>query len=244
MNEVLVCLLLSVVVAATQHIAGTEEFIAAVKQGDEGRIESMLKESARLAAARDPEGVSAPLLALYHGKKEIAQRLAASKEAVEPLDVFEAAAFGRIERLTALLSTDPGLANAYAQDGFFPLGLAAFYGQEKAVTILISAGADPNLTARNSMKVRALHAAAAAHSLPIADQLIAGGADLNAPQQGGFTPLHEAAGSGQVALARRLIDAGADVNAKADDGRTALSMALDQQNQEMVQLLRARGAVE
>jgi ankyrin repeat protein len=225
-----------------QEMNPKEDFLDAVKAGDTKRIEALLDSTPSLAAARNEAGVSAPLLALYYQKKDAAPVLLARKEALEPIDVFEAAAFGRSGRLSAILDGSPDLVNAYASDGFYPLGLAAFFGREDAVRLLLSRSADPNLAARNAMKVRALHAAAAAHSLSIAIALIDAGSDVNAPQQAGFTPLHEAAATGQLDLARLLLDRGAEVNAKTEDGRTALALARKANQTAMIELLASRGA--
>ncbi len=218
-------------------MASKEEFFAAVTGEDVSRLRALVEESPSLAAARNETGVSAPLLALYHRKRETAEFLVARKESITPLDVFEAAAFGRAARLEMILDDGPALVDAYATDGFFPLGLAAFYGHEEAVRLLLARGASPNLAARNAMKVAAIHAASAAGSLVIARLLIEAGADVNAVQQAGFTPLHAAAMTGQLDLAKLLLDRGADPNAKADDGRTALAMARDAKQQAVVDLL-------
>jgi ankyrin repeat protein len=214
-----------------------EDFLGAVTGGDARLVAALVEESPLLAAAKNEKGVSAPLLALYHRKNEIADFLVSRKEAIAPLDVFEAAAFGRTARLKAILDDDRTLTDAYASDGFFPLGLAAFYGHEEAVRLLLARGASPNLAARNALKVAAIHAACAAGSLAIARALIDAGADVNAVQQAGFTPLHAAAMTGQVELARLLVDRGADPGAKADDGRTALEMARHAKQQAVVNLL-------
>jgi len=105
------------------------------------------------------------------------------------------------------------------------------------VRLLLARGANPNLAARNAMKVAAIHAASASGSLGIALSLIEAGAEVNAVQQAGFTPLHAAAMTGQTELVKLLLDRGADPNAKADDGRTALAMARDAKRQAVIDLL-------
>ena len=57
-----------------------------------------------------------------------------------PVDIFEASALGLVDRIAALVSSDPRLVSSYAQDGFYPLGLAAFFGHLDAVRALIAAG--------------------------------------------------------------------------------------------------------
>jgi uncharacterized protein len=102
------------------------------------------------------------LEALYAGKDdEVAGLLAAGSE----LDVFEAAAFGRAERLRELLDEDAARANAYGEDGFQPLGLACFFGHVEAARLLLERGADANTLARNEhIQTNALHAAAASEN--------------------------------------------------------------------------------
>ena len=98
------------------------------------------------------------LQAIYRGDRARADELLA----VDPeLDVFEAAAVGRTERLGELLDEDPSLANAWAEDGFQPLGLASFFGHVDAARFLVEHGAEVNSASRNDLKVMPLHSAAA-----------------------------------------------------------------------------------
>jgi ankyrin repeat protein len=150
------------------------------------------------------------LAAIYGGDQDrVADLLAADPE----LDVFEAAAVGRADRLEALLDDDPSLANAWAQDGFQPLGLASFFGQVETVRLLLERGAEVNSPSRNDMKVMPLHSAAATGDpearYEIAALLLAHGADPNARQQDDYTPLMAADQHGDERLGRLLEEHGA-----------------------------------
>ena len=99
------------------------------------------------------------LQAIYRGDRDEAERLAAGRG----LDVFEAAALGRTERLRALLDEDPKRASAFGDDGFHPLGLACFFGHVEAARLLLERGADANALSRNEhIQTAAIHAGSAA----------------------------------------------------------------------------------
>jgi hypothetical protein len=83
--------------------------------------------------------VSEALQALYEGDRERADELRAPDD---ELPAYEAAAFGRIERLQQLLDEDPANANAWSPDGFTALHLAIFGGSDEAVRLLVERGAD------------------------------------------------------------------------------------------------------
>jgi ankyrin repeat protein len=129
------------------------------------------------------------------------------------LDVFEAAAVGKADRLRELLDQDASLANAWADDGFQPLGLASFFGHLEAARLLLERGAEVNSASRNDMKVMPLHSAAATSDperrYELAEVLLEAGADPNAVQQDEFTPLMAADQSGDERLGALLIRHGA-----------------------------------
>jgi ankyrin repeat protein len=149
------------------------------------------------------------LQAVYRGDRDEAERLARGRE----LDVFEASALGRTERVRELVDADPSLANAWADDGFQPLGLASFFGQPETARVLIERGADVNSASRNQMKVMPLHSAAAAQDpqvrYEIAELLLEAGADPNARQQDDYTPLMAADQHGDARLRELLVRHGA-----------------------------------
>ena len=150
------------------------------------------------------------LQAVYRGDQaRVDEVLAESPE----LDVFEAAAVGRTDRVRELLDQDPALANAWAEDGFQPLGLASFFGHVEAARLLVERGAEVNSASRNDMKVMPLHSAAATGDpdarYELAKLLLEAGADPNARQQDDYTPLMAAEQHGDERLSELLLAHGA-----------------------------------
>ena len=227
--------------ASTQQKAVKQEFLSAVKQGDVAKVRELLRKNPSLARVTDENGVSALLQAVYNGRNDVADLLLAS---VVKLNIFEASATGRTKRVRALLKANPDLANAFAPDGFTPLGLAAFFGHRETVEALVSGGAKVNLSSRNALKAVPLRSAAVAGHLEVAQFLIARGAEIDALGEGGYTPLHEVAGSGRIEFAKLLLNHGANINARGDDGKTPLTIALESNQTEMANFLRERGAVQ
>ncbi len=170
--------------------------------------------------------MSAALQALYAGDVEKAQRLL---PADEELSVFDAAAFGRVERLTSILAEDPSQAAALSDDGFTALHLAVFGNQAEAAQALLDRGAEVNaLSGGNIARVPPLGTAAFARSVPLARLLLDAGADVNAQGEGGFTALHSAAQNGDAELVRLLLERGADPGLAAADGRRPADFAADE----------------
>ncbi|MGH2451746.1 MAG: ankyrin repeat domain-containing protein [Candidatus Limnocylindria bacterium] len=214
-----------------------DAFFAAVKTGDVAGVRRRLAEDPALATARDESGATGLLLAMYRGRAEVA---AAIRERHHELDAFEAAAYGDLARLRALVEGDPALANAVAPDGFSPLGLAAFFRHEACVAYLLERGADPSAASRNEMRVTPLHSAVAVGHAGIARALIEAGAAVGARQRHGWTPLHGAADSGDLETVRLLLERGADPSATHDGGKTALDVAREKGHAGVAALLEER----
>lgn len=148
------------------------------------------------------------LQALYAGDVERAQALLGPDD---ELDVFTAAAFGRVERLERLLRDDPSLATAFADDGFTALHLAVFGGRRDAADVLIEHGADVNVRSRGAVaRVPPLGTAAFVGSVELARLLLDRGADVNGEGEGGFTALDSAAANGNDELVRMLESRGGE----------------------------------
>jgi len=153
------------------------------------------------------------LQALYRGEDEQVEKLLA----VDPqLDVFEAAAFGRSERLRELLDEDPSRANAFGDDGFHPLGLACFFGHLEAARLLLERGAGVNTLSTNEhVQTAAIHAAAAAAGdeatrYELVKLALEHGADPDLPQGGGFRAIDAARQNGDARVEQLLLEHGAN----------------------------------
>ena len=133
---------------------------------------------------------------------------------------------GDVEAIRRLLHADPALASArfvgekgsttplhVVTDwpGYFPNG-------PEIATLLIGAGADPNArTTGQSQQIgpgdeTPLHYAASSDDVDVAEALIDGGADIEAPDGSIGTPLDNAIGYGCWHVARLLVARGASVD--------------------------------
>ncbi len=218
------------------------EFLDAVKRGDRESVEKMVRADPSLLGAKDEHGTSALLLSCYYGKAEVANTLLTHRP---DLDIREAATVGDAARISELGARDPSSVNALGDDGFHPLGLAAFFKRPAAVRALLDLGADPHLATRPA-GFTPLHSAVAddagAAAKDIVRLLLDAGADPNAQSASGGTPLHTAAFTGNVPLIQTLLAAGADPDLPDAKGHTPLDVAREHGHSEAAALLHHRVA--
>jgi ankyrin repeat protein len=206
------------------------DLFEAIAAGDErAALDAVPEQGGR----RHGTGPTPVLYALYHGRADLARRIAAARGG---LDLAEAAALDDPARVAELLDAGEPV-DARTPDGYTPLQLAAFFGAPAAVDELLARGADPRTVADNPMRIQPLHAAVSGRHHGIAARLVAAGADLDARQQGGYTPLLGAAGSGDAALVRLLLDAGADPDLGDDQGVRPAALAAGHGHTEVAQYL-------
>ncbi len=197
------------------------EFFDAIRDGNREQVEHFLRLDSELIHAQE-NGPSPILVAAYHMEPALADFLA---EKTMALNIFEAAAIGRTTHLVRLLARQPDLVNAYADDGFQPLGLACFFGHAEAAEYLVRAGATVNSASKNDLHVVPLQSAAAGRHASIVKMLLKAGAQPTVRERGGFTPLHAAAEHGDVEILQMLIFAGADLQSKSDNGLLPVDIA-------------------
>lgn len=196
------------------------DFAAAIKTGDLDAVEAALAVDPTLVD-EPVDGLAPVLVALYHGRGEVADALVAGGA---ELDLHGTAAMGDVDRLAAAVAVDG--VDLVSPDGFTPLELACFFGRRPAARLLLDAGADPSSTSTGSIRTTPLLAAIAGPDPDIADDLLAAGADAAGRGDGDFTPLHAAANRGLVDLVRALLAAGGDPAALGDDGRNPADLAM------------------
>ena len=211
-----------------------DQLIEAVKKGDAGEVSRILKLKPELSRTVLDSGTSLPLLAKYYGKPEIADIFF---RAGAPMGMAEACAFGRKDRVRELLNANRASAGELSPDGFPPVGLAAFFGNEEIGEMLIDAGADVNVSSHNAQNVAPIHSAVAGRSARLVRKLIEAGADVNRKQERAVTALHAAAMHGDLEIVRLLIQAGADRKAASSDQKTAVDYVREGGHEAVVKLL-------
>jgi ankyrin repeat protein len=217
----------------------SKELLEAIRAGNQTATDTLLKEEPALLGFKAPNGSSVILLSVYCGHAELVEVFVRHGA---KLDLFEASATGDLQSVRRLVEGAPATVNSFAPDGFYPLGLAAFFGHREIVQFLLEHGADVHLAARNAQRVTALHAAAARRDVEIVRMLLKHGADLNARQDKGFAPLHASAANGEESMVRLFVEHGADVSAKTDDGKTPYDLANERGHQQVAEWLKAQNA--
>ena len=212
----------------------TSQFFDAIRAGDINEVQRLLLLDPGLIHAKE-KGLSPVLVAAYHLEPAMADFLA---DKVVAINIFEAAATGRITHLVRILARNPELVNAVANDGFQPLGLACFFGHLEAAEYLVRAGASVNTPSNNGLHATPLQSAVAGRHAPIVRMLLKNGAQPNVRERGGYTPLHTAAANGDVESIQLLILAGADLHLQSEDGKRPLDLAEEKGQNLAVEILK------
>jgi len=220
---------------AAVSVDNKKKLMEAIRAGDKAGLDALVSAEPSLFGFTAPNGSSVMLLSAYYQHPELAEIF--KRHGVKP-DVFEASALGDFETVQRLVDGDRALVNAFAADGFYPLGLAAYFGHPAIVEFLLKNGANVKLAARNAQKVTALHAGASRGGAEIVKMLLEASADPNTKQERGFAPLHSAAANGNVAVVELLLKHGARADAKSDDGKTPGDMAAEGGHKDLAEILR------
>jgi alpha-galactosidase len=227
---------------ATDEI--TNQFIAAIHDGDLARVTKLLAQGANVNATDNNQ--STPLMqAAAAAPVEVVRLLldkgadihARDKSGFSPLLV--AAYAGHLETVQLLLEkgADPQDAD---KDQHTALMGAAYSGKDAVVKLLLDRGASVSTTDKDGFTP--LMVAAGTGNVALMQLLIDKGANINAPTKTGFTPLMQASGAGKAPVVSLLLKYGAEVNARAGRGASALLVASYAGNTDIVQQLIAHDA--
>lgn len=205
-----------------------------IQKGNAIELNALLKVKPKLAIQKTSQNISPLMLCCYYKKPELADIIL---KYVPEISIFESAALGKSDFVTKSLKEQPHLINEFSEDGFTPLHLAAYFGNEDVTRNLLLHGADPNTPSRNDFNVYPIHSAVAANYTMVAKMLLEAGASINVVQMSRATPLHSAAHNGNIELLIVLLEAGADVNARMEDGKTPADKAFEKGFLEIAKIL-------
>ncbi|HEX9242334.1 MAG TPA: ankyrin repeat domain-containing protein [Anaeromyxobacter sp.] len=217
-----------------------DDLLAAVQKNDAVRARAILDRNPLIVRARTPHGTLV-LTAAYYGAGD-ALKLLLERTPEDALNVFEAATTGNARRLKTILGQSRKRVNDANEEGFTPLGLAAFFGHVEAVKVLLESGADVNRKEASRFQNTAVDAAVSGGHPDVVRVLLAAGANPNVRSEANYTTLHKAAAHGNLEVVRMLLDRGADPTATRDGGNTPLDDAREKGHPAVAELLRERGA--
>jgi ankyrin repeat protein len=160
----------------------------------------------------------------------------------DQLNLHDACEQGNLDRIRASLERSISLDTLNAS-GWSPLHLAAHFGRQTAVRLLLEHGARPNTRSAHPGTCDGctpLHVAVLQGRTAITQLLIQGGASVNDRDEAGYTPLHLATSIGHLGLVKTLLIAGADINPIVGD-ETPLTLARRARRMQIAALLRQCG---
>jgi len=214
-SMILAGLLSSTMLAGSALAADTSNLPLAAKQGDRAAVQSLLSglEKKDVAGA---DGTAALVWAASRNDLQMADLLLRAGA-----DAKSANEYGATALYAAAAHPDPAMtekllaagadANKPLLSGETPLMEAARRGNLASVRALLSAGANPNAQDFGGGQSALMWATSERHTA-VVEELVRGGADVQAGSKTGFTALMFAAQQGDVDTARILIRAGAKPN--------------------------------
>ena len=206
--------------------AEVDPFRQAVIAGDLKVVQEFVARDQALVYSRDARGQSVYLLAAYSGRPEV---MAYLESKGVTLDIYEAVAGEKMERVNELLRRAPGLVNTPSAAGDTPLHVAALSSRGSVIGSTIQYG--PEFSLRNPLRgnATAAHLAVGVNlrleAEDMAFAMVGNGLDPNRKTTNGDTIEHCAARTGYPRVIRLLLQKGADVNARNSAGKTAAETA-------------------
>jgi ankyrin repeat protein len=153
----------------------------------------------------------------------------------ETLDVFDIARKGTLEQAKNILKVNPNAFNTVNEDGFSPLILACYKGNNEVAKLLIETGCDIN---GNSKMGTPLMACVVKGNNEIAKFLIKKKVDIDNADANGTTALIYCVQFNNKIILSLLLENKVDKTHKDKDGKTAFEHAVFSGNEEIINLLK------
>jgi uncharacterized protein len=158
-----------------------------------------------------------------------------STQAQEKLSIFDVARKGTLTQAKEIFADNPELLNSTNQNGFTPLILACYRGNEQVVTFLIENSKTLNVSSEMGTP---LMACSVKGNIKIAELLLKKGANVNLTDSKGTTALMYAAEFQNIDLIDLLLKYKANKSLKDKDGKTAFEFAVFSGNQTIINILK------
>lgn len=150
-------------------------------------------------------------------------------------DIYDVCRRGRLSEIMALYRKNPDCINKTTKEGYTPLILACYYGNEEAVRFLIDKVDDVNVTSDYGTP---LMAATVKGNENIVKMLLDKNADTSIADANGTTALHYAVMLRHYDIIELLIEANANVDLKDKRNQSAMDYALRYDDKKLTSLLR------
>ena len=203
-------------------------------------VKTLLSRGAKPNLSID-NGISPLYRAAYNGYTKTVEHLLnagadpnlGNEYGVTPLHIASQGGYKEIVQILLDAGANPDLVD---KNGVTPFHIASQGGYKEIVQILLDVGAKPNLINKNG-ETPLYTASLEGHTIVI-ELLLNVGADPNlADRRNGVTPLYIASQGGYKEIVKLLLDAGADINAFRDDGSTPITIAIVNNQVEVVKVL-------
>lgn len=153
----------------------------------------------------------------------------------EKLNVFDIGRKGTVDQVKEILKSNSTAFNVLNNDGFSPLVLACYRGNNEVAKFLIENGSDIN---GNSKMGTPLMAAIVKGNNEIAKLLIEKKANINSSDTNGTTALIYTVQFQNVEILKLLVKNNVDKSHKDNDGKTAFEHAVFAGNDTIINLLK------
>ncbi len=209
----------------------------AIQGNDIPSVKRIIKDHPNQLTDVNEYGITPILYALYTNKPDIAKLLYQAKHT---FTIHECVGMDDLSCVADILDKAPEKAMEFSMDGWTPLHLAAFWGHQDMLDMLLKRGAQidrPSLSDA-SFGNSPLQAAIGKGQVKAVRLLLERGANVAFSQEPShLTPLHIAASRSNIEIVQLLLEWGADPQVMSADFLTPIDVAKERNHLEIVQLL-------